>query len=194
MQDLVTIDEFKQYKKINSTEHDDRLDLIIKSVSAYIKSYCNRTFNDYVFETKTEYINGRDKEFIYLQEFPVLTLTSVHTSIDGGVSYTELVLDTDVFINHDTGELLTADELPFVTLGTGHKSVKVVYTGGYNEIPQDLKLACFDLVDYYRDNGYVPKKQVGPNTVENSGYKQSSATNLPPHIKRVLDLHRVFSV
>jgi hypothetical protein len=194
MQDLVTLEEFKQYKKINSTEYDDRLDLIIKSVSAYVKSYCNRTFNDYSSQDKTEYLNGRDKEFVYLQEFPILTLTSVHTSIDGGVSYTELIEDTDVFLDYDTGQLIEANGLPFVSLGTGHKSLKVVYSGGFVELPEDLKLACLDLVDYYRDNGFVPKKQVGPNVTENSGFRQTSSTSLPAHIKRVLDIYRVFTV
>ena len=194
MQDLVTIDDFKQYKKINSTDNDDRLDLIIKSVSAYVKSYCNRFFNDYAIQEKTEYLNGRDKEFVYLQEFPILTLTSVHTSIDGGTSYTELAIGTDVYIDEETGQLIKADELPFVTAGTGHKSVKVVYTGGFNEIPEDLKLACLDLVDYYRDSGFIPKKQVGPNTTENQLSRQTSTVSLPSHIRRVLDLYRVFKV
>jgi hypothetical protein len=65
---------------------------------------------------------------------------------------------------------------------------KVVYTAGYETLPEDLKLAVLDLVTYYLKNDAAihSAKAPGTNSVQ---IEYISTTNLPAHIKRVLDLY-----
>ena len=65
---------------------------------------------------------------------------------------------------------------------------KVSYTAGYEVIPEDLKLAVFDLIGYYARNDAAihSHKAIGANTVQ---IEYVTNTALPAHIRRVLDLH-----
>jgi hypothetical protein len=64
----------------------------------------------------------------------------------------------------------------------------VSYTAGYEEVPQDLRLAVLDLVTYYRknDGAIHSTKAPGTNAVQ---IEYISTTSLPAHIKRVLDFY-----
>ncbi len=54
MANLVTLDEFKTYAGIKNPENDDRIELILASVSSLIKAYCARSFVDYVSDAYAE--------------------------------------------------------------------------------------------------------------------------------------------
>ncbi len=63
---------------------------------------------------------------------------------------------------------------------------KLTYTAGFEVLPEDLKLAIFDLTTYYMKNDMAvhSNKAPGTNTVQ---IEYVTTTNLPSHIKRVLD-------
>ena len=74
----------------------------------------------------------------------------------------------------------------------GRKAVKVTYRSGYSATPQDLKLACFDLIKYYLKDerkasmtvsGAQVRNEVSTTLRENIGF--------PDHIKRILDFYKV---
>ena len=74
----------------------------------------------------------------------------------------------------------------------GVGAVKITYKAGYSETPDDLKLALFDLVNYYIKDEHKERRTLGGATINNqgtAGLRQS--TDFPDHIKRVLDLYRV---
>jgi len=189
MAELVTLDEYKTYKGIRSPDKDDQLRYIVSAVNSLVKNYCNRSFVDhYVGSDLTSYFDGTDTNLVYLDEVPVQSITSVAISFDGGVSETALVADTDYFIDLEDGTVQTVSGTNF-TVGTNisHHSLKVIYAGGYEVAPEDLKMACLDLVSYYQNEEYTPKKSMG-----RSGEVTQFITNkLPPHIKRVMDLYRI---
>lgn len=62
------------------------------------------------------------------------------------------------------------------------------YTCGYETLPEDLKLAAFDLVTYYRknDGAIHSPKAPGSNSVQ---IEYISTASLPAHIRRILDLY-----
>lgn len=178
---LITLDEYKEFAGISSQEHDDRLEPIIKRVSEFIKTYCARRFVDSFnkatqeFEPIIEYFNSPGQAFT--REFPVQQVLSVELSEDYGKTYTSTnnyVLDKQ----NDAVQILEIYE--------GINAYKVTYTAGYSKLPEDLKLAVIDLVDYYYRGESTTRKSNGNVVVE---YVTSS--DLPPHIKRVLDLYRV---
>ena len=184
---LVTRNEYKTYIGINGTEQDSSIDSLISKISELVKSYCRRTFVDYVNEIKTEYFNG-DIQRIYLQEYPVIQVLSVENSTDYGQNYTDLVEYTDYALDKETDSIVTlSSTLKFPYYINGYK---VNYYGGYEVLPEDLKLAVFDLITYYLKNDAVVKNLRVPTTQIMTLEYGPNATNFPSHIARVLNLYK----
>ncbi len=182
---LVTRAEYKAYVDINSTNSDDVIDAIIPKVSEYVKTYCRRTFVDYVNDAKTETTNGGYGGNLHFKEYPVLNVLSVDYSEDYGNTYTSLVEYTDYIFNKE-------DECLVSLTGDWPRNIngyQITYTAGYEVLPVDLKLAVLDLVTYYirNDMAVHSPKAPGTNSVQVE-YITSAA--LPAHIRRVLDLYK----
>lgn len=182
---LVTKEEYKSYVGINSTNSDDIIDAIIPKVSNYVKTYCRRTFIDYVNDYKVETTNAGYGSAIVLKEYPLLSVSSVDYSEDYGQTYTSLVEFTDYIVDLEEGNIVSlSDDFPKVLNG-----YQITYTAGYETLPEDLKLAILDLITYYIKNDMAvhSPKSPGTNSVQVE-YITSSA--LPAHIRRVLDLYK----
>ena len=178
--DLVTKAEYKTYMGITSTNSDTEIDFLIPKVSDLVKSYCRRSFVDYVSDIKVEYFDGGFKTLL-LKETPLVSVASVTYSADYGKTYSALTKFTDWVIKGDSIVSLTPGGFPEAING-----YKVSYFAGYETIPGDLKLAVLDLIEYYsRNNGAVhSSRDLNPNTTQ---INYVSTTNLPAPIKRVLD-------
>lgn len=186
--DLVTVAEYKAYAGISSTNQDTQLATTVQKVSHLVKNICRRTFVDYVDEYKVDTFSGGTPR-ILLSETPVLNVASVQFSNDYGKTYTKLVEFEDYVVDRerDAVELISGQLMEYKRVN----AFKVTYTAGYEYIPEDLKLAIFDLVTYYMRNESAIKssKAVGANTVQ---IEYITNTNLPSHIRRVLDLHTAY--
>lgn len=184
--DLFTLAEYKAYVGISSINQDTEIKAIIPIASQMVKTYCRRTFVDYVNDAKTEVFGGGG-ERIFLSEFPVLAVSSVEQSVDYGSTYTTLVEFTDYAVDHEDDGIVpinTVDNL-WPRLINGYK---VTYTGGYEDVPDDLKVAAMDLATYYLKNDMAVKAQraAGANTVQ---IEYITKNTLPSHIVRVLDMY-----
>ena len=51
MADLITLDEYKEYEGLTSSNEDLRLEKLIPSVSQLVKTYCANSIVDYYFAT-----------------------------------------------------------------------------------------------------------------------------------------------
>ena len=157
MSDLITIAEYKSYAKILSADQDDKLNLLIPSVSALIKTYCGRTFVDHAVTATTEY-NSEGGFYIYTSEQPLITVTSVSSRGDPLSAYVTLAADTDYVVDKQYDYiygLMSEDGFP-----TGPNATKIVYTGGYIDPPEDLKLAVMDTLQFYMKNESVMRKSL----------------------------------
>lgn len=191
MANLVTIDDYKTYKAVNSQNDDTIISLLIGSVSDFVKEYTGRTFIDYYYADKVEYFDALAYPEYYPKEIPIVSVTDLSVSIDGGVTYTALVEDTDFFVDTQDGKIINNTVYYGFTTGTiAHKSGKLTYKAGYSKTPWDLKLACLDLVHYYRKEEHAPSKSMQSASVDNPVLIQNNS-QLPPHIKRVLDNYRL---
>lgn len=179
---LFVLQDFKTYKGISSTDRDAQTSPIVDAVNSLVESYCNRKFTEYVSVPKEEFFDGSDS-FVYLEEFPVIEIVSVETSADAGQTYSEFL---EYYLDSEVGLLETVNSKPFVNTNFPRRSLKVSYKAGYSEIPKDLQLACLDLVEYYLEEQYTPRKALGSDQIY-----FSDTRNLPPHVKRVFDLYRV---
>lgn len=181
---LITKAEYKAYAGINSTNSDAEIDSLIPKVSEFTKQYCRRTFIDYYNDEKIELFTGGS--IFYLKEFPVDKILLVEYSNDYGQNYQELTEFQDWVLDVKQDAILpinTTKEFPEAING-----YKVMYTGGYEAVPQDLKLAVMDLVTFYMKNEGSIHNTKTP-TSNSMQVEYITNTNLPAHIKRVLDLY-----
>ena len=180
---LITKAEYKTYAGITSTNQDAEIDLLIPRVSELVKSYCRRTFVDYYDEAKTEIFDGGFGSLL-LKETPVTQVISVQRSTDYGQSYTKLTKFVDWI--HSGDYVVCIDPRGFQPLLNGYK---VSHFAGYEIVPQDLRLAVLDLVTYYRKNDASIHNNKTPGGGGSVQLEYITNTNLPAHIKRVLDLY-----
>lgn len=180
---LVTLQEYKTYANITNPNTDAEINLLLPGVSELVKTYCKRTFLDFVADPKIEYFNGA-ASLLILEETPILDVLSVEYSSDYGQTYTPLTEYTDWV--EDQGFIVSVNPAGFPRQLRGYK---VTYTAGYVTVPTDLKLAILDLIKYYiRNDGAIHStKAPGTNAVQ---IEYITTTSLPAHIRRILDLYR----
>ena len=187
---LVTLEEYKTYVGITSTNLDTKISSLIPIVSQIVKTICGRAFIDYVDDAKTEVSSGGWSK-ILLAEEPLLSISSVEFSEDYGNTYTELVEFTDYVVDREDNSIRRIGNdsrgypLEFTKCTNGYK---VTYYAGYEELPSDLKVATLDLLTYYikNDSSVHSPKAPGTNTVQ---IEYITNVKLPAHISRVLDLY-----
>lgn len=198
--DLVTLAQYKAYVGITSTTQDAAIVALIPRVSALVKSICRRTFVDWVNDSKTQNFSGGD-QFV-LSETPVLAVQSVEYSLDYGATYTEMTEFTHFVLDLESDSIVPLQAFAYqadywdgivkrVAAPTFPKRIngyRVTYTAGYETLPEDLRLAVLDLITYYlrNDSAVHAVKSGAANTMQ---IEYVTTTNLPAHIKRVLDLY-----
>lgn len=182
---LITLQDYKLYKKLTKTDNDVELGVIIASVSNLIKTYCGHSFIDYYTTAKVETFNIKQSQHaILLNEWPVKTVTQVETREDYQSSYT-VVPSTDYFVDSTIDTIFNHSGY----WNEGFGAVKVTYTAGYAATPEDVEIAALDLVHHYFKEEYKERKTLGAATLDN-GYSKFGISKWPPHIARVLDMYR----
>ena len=182
---LITRAEYKAYTGIKSENQDSEIDSLIPKVSDLVKSYCRRTFVDWVDEPKVEVSNG-GSYFIIPKETPVISVLSLEKSEDYGQTYTQLVEFVDYVLDAESDNVASIASTGFDKLVNGYK---LTYFAGYETMPQDLKLVVMDLVTYYMKNDAVSHMQ----KTTSSGSLQleyMTSAQFPSHIARVLNMYK----
>ena len=194
MADLITLEDYKEAEGISTPKDDLKLNALIPSVSQLVKTYCGTSFVDYYSSNKIETFSiNWATNLVQLTETPLVSIVSVEERDDYSSSYTT-VPATEYFA--DT----TLDVVYRVSTQGGKKNwpggpaaVKITYKAGYDTCPADLKLAVIDLITYYHKDEHKERKVMGGASIQNSASTtQSNNVAFPDHIKRVLDLYKVY--
>jgi hypothetical protein len=188
-QNLITVAEYKTYSGISSTNQDAALAVVIPKVSELVKSICRRTFVDYVDQTKVETKRSLTNNRFIASETPLMSVSAVEFSNDFGQNYTSLTEFVDYVTDSDS-DAVEIISYPYVDYARVN-AFRFTYNAGYETVPQDLKMAVLDLVQYYlrNDSAVHSTKSISPNTMQ---IEYVNSTNLPAHIKRVLDLYTAY--
>ncbi|MGE4572518.1 MAG: phage head-tail connector protein [Candidatus Izemoplasmatales bacterium] len=131
MKSYVDLDEFKNFIKHNSDNDDELLENLLEEVSSIIDSYCGRSFHQ---DKHRQVFYGDEVDFtypIYLNQTPVASIDMV---LKDGVDITSSL---DIKLNKKTGRV------KFSSLNNLELADEIIieYTGGYSNIPNDIKLA-----------------------------------------------------
>lgn len=198
MTNLVTIYEYKDSQNITGVKDDARITSLVASVSQLIKSYCGNSFVDYYSTAKTEYFNiDYDTHIVQLSESPIVSITSVHERSSQADDYVLLEKDGsngkyDYYIDNSTDSIFRTTDEQYKNWEKGVAAVKVIYTAGYSDIPEDLKLAAYDLITYYYRDEYKTRRTIAGATIDNQTTSTLRANvGFPDHIKRVLDMYKM---
>jgi hypothetical protein len=195
MADLIDLSCYKEYKGITSSTRDGKIQSQITRVSSLIEHYCNRNFTDYFTSPyKTEWHDAKTS-VVTLDEFPVVSVIGVSTSIDGGMTQTALTENSaskdGYYVDLQNCMVLTQNGLNFLSsYDVAYRSLEITYQAGWElgELPGDLELAVLDLVHYYESEEKDPTKSLLGATIDNP--QPYTANSFPPHIRRILDLYR----
>jgi len=201
MADLITLREYKNFAGLTGESENAKINVIIPAISQAVKTYCGTSFIDYYSTDKTEFYDIKDKytNAIILDESPIVSITYVEERESQSDSYTTLIFEnSDSSGKYDYVVDYNADTI-FRTTATGDKmfpqgrrAVKVVYKSGYSATPEDLKLACFDLVKYYLKDERKANLSISGAQIQNP-VSTSLRENIgfPDHIKRILDFYKI---
>ena len=192
MADLITIDEYKEYEGITSSNEDLRLEKLIPSVSQLVKTYCGNSIIDFFSVDKVETFNLQwHTSFVQLTESPLISITQVEERLNPSADYA--VLDAaDYYSDLETDSVIRLSGSLEKNWNTGPGSVRVTYRAGYASTPADLKLAVIDLVKYYIRDEHKERRSIAGATIENQGVTKLRTGDFPDHIQRVLDLYKTY--
>jgi len=202
MADLITLQQYKDFAGLTGVTMDARINVIVDSVSQLVKNYCGTSFIDDYSSAKTEYFDIKDNVTtrVMLDEGPINTVTSVQERESQADSYVTLITENsdssgkyEYIVDTMTDSIIRTNEDTDKAFPKGRKAVKVVYTAGYSATPEDLKLAIFDLVKYYLKDERKERMQIAGAMIENPvSTSIRNNTGFPDHIKRVLDMYKVY--
>ena len=202
MADLITLQQYKDFAGLTGVTMDSRINVIIDSISQLVKNYCGTSIIDDYSSAKTEYFDILDAKTtrIMLDEGPIRTVTSVSERESQADSYVTLITENsdssgkyEYIVDSMTDSIIRTSQDVDKSFPKGRKTVKVVYTAGYSSTPEDLKLAIFDLVKYYLKDERKERMQIAGAMIENPvSTSIANNTGFPDHIKRVLDMYKVY--
>ena len=203
MADLITLQQYKDFAGLQGVQTDARINVIIDSVSQLVKNYCGTSFIDFYSSDKTEFFDILDNNTtrIMLGESPLVSVSQVQEREDQSSSYVTLITENsdssdkyEYMIDTVTDSIVRTNSTTDIPFPRGRKALRVVYRAGYSSTPEDLKLACFDLVKYYLKDERKDRMTIAGATVENAvSTSIRNNAGFPDHIKRVLDMYKIYS-
>ena len=136
-----------------------------------------------------------------LAESPLIEVVSVEERESQADSYVTLITENsdssgkyEYIVDTDSDSIVRTNSTTTKAFPQGMKAVKVTYKAGYTSTPEDSKLAVFDLVKYYLKDERKERMSIAGSTIENqSSTSLRNNIGFPDHIKRVLDLYKLYS-
>jgi len=188
---LITLHQYKNSEGLTSPKEDVRTESLIGSVSQLVKTYCATDFLDHFTTPKEEFHSlNWDTDAVQLRECPAVNITSLHERIRGAEYI--LVDPSNYYLDTTTDTIYRTKQGYKHYFPKGNGSVKVSYTSGYSECPLDLQLAVSDLVTYYLKDEHKERRTLQGASVQNAGSSVVQNSSFPDHIRRVLDLYKIY--
>jgi len=163
---LTTLADLKTRLGLSGTGEDDLLNLLIVQADSFFEGQTNRSIES---NSYTEYYNGNGRDFLYLDNRPVTSITNLYVDQEGYygqaagafAAATEWTAGDDfALVRSDESEknrglvrALKHREFYSHQGGiwpAGKGNIKVVYDAGYTVVPDDLQGAAQSLIALWR--------------------------------------------
>lgn len=175
---LLTWAEFCSYDGTDPADTTDqaRVEKLIESAKVQIEKYCNRFFEQASRTIETPWRSSHI--------FKAIPVSSVQVFVDSiGEFLPGSQVTSGFWLNKEDGIL--AWNLPYSTLA----KVKIVYTGGFSSIPEDLKEAVYKTVKW--DKSRIFTNQVGLRSTVSGEVTTTFDNAMPYEVRQTLDLYRL---
>lgn len=190
MADLLTLSQYKVYEGITQNTEDTKLEALIDVVSQTIRTYCGRSFTSYHSTGFTEYFSFFSSiRAVFPTEYPLVQVVSIRERLSPLSDYTDLVEDEDFVVDPTSDGIYRVNK----DFPLGVKALEVTYKGGYESVPEDLKLAVVHMINYYKNREWIQDKTApGGFSLKGAAFEEVHKTDsdFPDHIRRVLNFYK----
>ena len=201
MANLITLQQYKDFTGITGVTEDAKINVIVPAISQAVKTYCGTSFVDYFSTSKVEYHDIHDDftNAILVDESPLVSVSQVQERESQAAAYKTLIADDsdssgkyEYYVDLGRDTIYRTTSTGDYRFPKGRAAIKVTYRSGYATIPEDLKLACFDLVKYYLKDERKDRMSIAGASVQNAvSTSLKENVGFPDHIKRILDFYKV---
>lgn len=137
---FTTLGNLKEYGNITSANYDAAFAALIGRCTKEIQSRLQRVgFQG----TYTEYFDGAGSPQIRPIERPIVSVTSLHESLDQVWDSTTEIAAADYTVDLKAARVEKRAGVPFYG---GFQGIRLVYVGGWATVPADVEQACIELV------------------------------------------------
>jgi hypothetical protein len=170
----------QMWQSIDASTETALAEELINQASALAETWTKRKLKS---RSHTEIRDGNGRKELILKQWPVTALTSVH--IDAARTFAASTeVTANCYYDGEAGELYYEGGF-----GTARRSVQIVYTAGYTDVPNDLKEATIELVSWLwhrqRSNNAAIRVERGMD-----GVTTEHAISIPMHARQVLESYR----
>ena len=145
-----------------ATGDDAYLTNLISRISEWVKHSTARSLTQ---TTITRTFNGTGSSVLDLRDWPIISVTSVHESIDYVFDSTTLIASADYHVNTRKGLIRRLGGVPWLEWGD---SIQAIFVAGYAAIPVDLEHRVIQTIveDWRtRQNEGLSSKTLGDGSV-----------------------------
>ena len=172
---LITISDLNTFQfKIpsNDVEKTNFYNELIESASSIISNYIGM---DYFPTQYTEYMDEiKAGRYVVLKKVPIISVDEVQ--VNGVISTIVNTCDSR------TGIIRFEEKLP------EQANIKIIYTAGYETVPNDLKYACVELVQYLQKR--MSNSLVGESSKNIDGGSITIETSMPLNVLHILNRYK----
>lgn len=173
----ITVQEVKDFLGETNTDHDTLFQSLINRVEAMVEA--DKLQKNIGSSTFTAYFDGDGSNKVLLEEYPIISVTSVHDDTDRVFGADTLIDSDDIVVYPDEGMLVYDGG----TFTIGNSNIKVVYQAGHDPVPDDLKHA---LILYVAAEFLIAKTEI--NVIRPMGEGSGEVEDKPARLKKEADL------
>lgn len=180
---LFSLAEFKDFVGLASAAsgEDLKYEDYINAASWYLKQGLDRVI---VAQNVTEYHDGIGSDRIFLKNYPVMCVVTLHSDPDRDFDASHLMDSGDYQIYTDEGYIVVTND----AYDIGERVIKVVYRAGWDTVPYDIKIAGMEyaalLYEKYKHH------RIGLTSVTDASGSRSYFAEIPKVVEKVLESYR----
>ena len=175
---LTTLSDVSTYIGASDTSQDQVITALIENASAFIETFCNRTF---AVATYTDTRSGNNRSRMLLNNSPITAVSSL--TIDAVVIPASTGYPVAGY-TFDTNSIYLIPGGSYNIFRRDVQNVVVSYTAGFATVPSDVAQACIELVAFkHAKRSRIDKKNETLGSQQTIGFDTS---DMPASVKTTL--------